>query len=202
MRAEPKISREEIELVLRAKKGDKQAYEELVSKYTAGLFRYLYRMSGNAEDAEDILQESLASAYRHLYQFRGRSLFSTWLYRIAINFCCKSLRTRSLDCFHNKVCLRDEHNLSTDGIKSVEPSSRDSGPLQGAIEADIIEKVRLGLANLPKPLAEVVTLRELENCSYQEISQRLNIPRGTVMSRLYRGRLKLAKILKKQGLGV
>ena len=159
-------------------------------------------MAGNIEDAEDILQEALAAAYRNIYQFRGKSLFSTWLYRIAINLCCRALRERRLDCFHNKVCLREEHNLDTDGIKSVDLTSQSSGPLKAAIEADIIEKVRLGLTCLPKPLAEALTLRELENCSYQEISRRLNIPRGTVMSRLSRGRLKLAKILKKQGLRV
>ena len=202
MKVEPKIDRDERELILKVKQGDKAAYEQLISKHTHGLFRYLYRMAGNIEDAEDILQEALAAAYRNIYQFRGKSLFSTWLYRIAINLCRRALRERRLDCFHNKVCLREEHNLDTDGIKSVDLTSQSSGPLKAAIEADIIEKVRLGLTCLPKPLAEALTLRELENCSYQEISRRLNIPRGTVMSRLSRGRLKLAKILKKQGLRV
>ncbi len=199
-RVRVQISRDERELILKAKKGDKKSYEQLISKHTPGLYRYLYRMTGNTEDAEDILQEALTAAYRNLYQFRGKSLFSTWLYRIAINHCCKALRERRLDCFHKKVCLREEHDLDSDGIKSVELAEQHN-PLKEVIESDIIERIRLAIARLPKQLAEVVTLRELEGCNYEEISRRLDIPRGTVMSRLHRGRLKLARMLKRMGFG-
>jgi len=194
------IDRDEKELILRAKKGDKAAFEELISKYTHGLYRYLYRMAGNAEDAEDILQETLTAAYQHIYQFRGKALFSTWLYRIAINLCCKALRERRMDCFRYKICLRGEHSFDTDGMKSVELVDQRPDATKEAIESDIIQKVRLAIARLPRQLAEVLTLRELGGLNYDEISKRLNIPRGTVMSRLHRGRLKLAKRLRKLGL--
>jgi len=200
MNLKSQINREDKELILKAKAGDKKAFEKLISEYSQRLFRYLYRMVGSIEDAEDILQETLASAYSHLHQFRGESLFSTWLYRIAINLACKALRERKLDCFHNKVCLREDHNLDKDGIRSVELTDQNPDALKMAIEDDIAERIRQAVARLPARLAEVVTLRELEGCDYHEISNRLGIPVGTVMSRLHRGRLKLAKNLRRMGL--
>ncbi len=156
-------------------------------------------MTGNHEDAEDILQEALSQGYIHIGQFRGKSLFSTWLYRIAINICCKALRQKKL-FYPSKVPLREEANLETDGVVSVEVSGKEPDGLTKSIENEIKQKVRLAVASLPKKLAEVITLRELEGYSYEKISDSLGLARGTVMSRLYRARIKLSHKLRKLGL--
>lgn len=188
------IDRREKELIINAKSGGKAAYEELVSAYSGQLYSYLFRMSGSHEDAEDILQEALCSAYSHIHQFNGKSRFSTWLYRIAINICCRSLRQRRLRCFQDKF----NTDTSRDPVLDI-PEPR-PGAADCAEESEIKQKVRLAIADLPKSMAEIITLKELEGFGYDEISHALGIPQGTVMSRLYRARIRLAKALKKEGL--
>jgi RNA polymerase sigma-70 factor (ECF subfamily) len=106
-----------------------------------------------------------------------------------------------MSCFYNKVSIKGERDLSTDGLAPVDAAAdRRPDALSQSIYSEEKQKVRLAIAKLPRRLAEIITLRELEECDYEEISRRLNIPRGTVMSRLYRARLKLARILKKSGI--
>lgn len=188
------INQKEKELIISAKSSDKAAYEELVALYSGQLYSYLFRMSGNHQDAEDILQEALCSAYSHIHQFNGKSQFSTWLYRIAINICCRSLRQRRLRCFQDKF----NAGIGRDPVLDIPEPRPDAA--SGAIENEIKQKVRIAIADLPKSMAEIITLKELEGFNYDEIAERLGIPQGTVMSRLYRARLKLSKVLKKEGL--
>jgi RNA polymerase sigma-70 factor (ECF subfamily) len=195
------ISEEEKLLIQRAKSGDKEAYQELISFHTQHLYRYIYRMVGNHEDAEDLLQETLAAGYAELHQFRGKSQLSTWLYRIAINLSCKAFKKRQLASANTEVKIRDEHSLQTDGTISKEIADSHPNALAQAIEQETNQKIRLSISSLPSGLAEILTLRELEGYNYHEISQRLHIPIGTVMSRLNRARLRLAHNLKKYGLG-
>ncbi len=195
-------SLEDKELIRRVKSGDKRAYESLIDKLCPRLYAYLFRMLGSHEDAEDILQEALESAYLHIHQFKGRSQFSTWLYRIAINNACRALKKRKLGIFSRRVALKEEHIGEGEGAAAgAEIASAIPGPSEQAAEDEEKEKVRFCIARLPKKLAEAITLRELEGLTYDEISARLNIARGTVMSRLNRARLKLARHLKKLGLG-
>ncbi|MCX5711471.1 MAG: sigma-70 family RNA polymerase sigma factor [Candidatus Omnitrophica bacterium] len=199
-RTVPLIGENEKDLIRKAKSGDKYAYEQLVCQYYPRLYSYLFRLTGNHEDAEDILQEALSQAFTHIHQFRGGSLFSTWLYRIAINDCSKAFRQRNLTVFKDKVPLRQEHSLETDGVASVDLASQEPDAAKNAEENEVKQKVRLAISGLPLNLAEVITLRELESLTYNEIAERLGIAYGTVMSRLFRARLRLARLLRKQGL--
>ena len=194
------ITEDEKELIRRIKSGDKDAYRQIVTSQCPRLYAYLYRMLGNHEDSEDILQETLSTAYNHVHQFRGDSQFSTWLYRIAINMCCKALRQRQLKHFQDKVAIKDEHGSDNEGTASVNVASKDRNALDEAIENETKQKVRMAIAGLPKKLAEVIILKELEGLNYNDISAYLAIPRGTVMSRLFRARLVLAHELRKAGL--
>lgn len=189
------IDANEKELVRRAKAGDKDAFASLAGAYSPRLHAYIYKLVGNHEDADDILQEALHISYTHIKQFRGNSLFRTWLYRVAINLCCRALHRRSLKVFSTAVPAGEDP-----GAKTYEP--RDSRPdaRENAIEDETRKKVRAAIGRLPKHFAEVITLKELEGMSYEEISSCLGIRAGTVMSRLYRARLKLARALKSLGL--
>ena len=195
------IEQKEKGLIIRVKSGESGAYKELVCGYTPRLYAYLYRMLGNHQDAEDVLQDALLSGYEHIHQFNGKSMFSTWLYRIAINISCKVLRQKQLFHFQDKFKYGGPDDDNKAGAQAEIADTRQD-IAKKISQNEVKEKVRFAIARLPRKLAEVIVLKELEDCSYGEISERLAIPSGTVMSRLFRARLKLAKRLKREGLGI
>lgn len=177
------------ELVERAQKGDKRAFELLVLKYQRKLARLLSRMVRDQAEIEDITQESFVKAYRALPQFRGESAFYTWLYRIAVNTAKNYLVARGRRAPTTTV-FDSEEAENFDGSELLHDISTPDAELQ---TKQIAKAVNEAVDSLPEELRTAITLREIEGLSYEEISQMMDCPIGTVRSRIFRAREAIAE---------
>ena len=174
-------------LVQRTVAGDQRAYGLLVLKYQRRIERLIGRMVRDAELVEDIAQETFIRAYRALHQFRGDAQFYTWLYRIAVNTAKKSL----VDMRRNPVISENALRSGSDDDETSmldRELSTDETPETVMAAKEIAETVNAAMASLPEDLRQAVTLREIEGLSYEEISEAMNCPIGTVRSRIFRAR--------------
>ncbi len=182
-----KISDEE--LIARFQKGDQQAFDILVHRYKDQLLNFVYRFVGNRNDAEDIVQETFLRVYKNKHYYKEIAKFSTWIYTIAGNLAKTELRKRKRrKLFSVSNFMNEEKDYD---IPDVERNPELE--VDGTIKDDIIQKA---IEKLPPKFKEVILLRDVQGFSYEEISQILNIPLGTVKSRVNRGRLKLQEDLK------
>ena len=165
------------ECVRRLQHGETEAFEILVRRHEKTIFNLVYRMLGDYDEAAEISQEVFLSAFRAVGQFRGDANFSTWLYRIALNHA--STRRRSLG-------TRQQRMLP---IESANPlSDPEPGPPEILEKQEIRERVQLALSQLDPEDAAVILLRDLQDVPYDEVARMLEIPVGTVKSRLHRAR--------------
>ena len=165
------------ECVRRLQHGETEAFEILVRCHEKTIFNLVYRMLGDYDEAAEISQEVFLSAFRAVGQFRGEANFSTWLYRIALNHA--STRRRSLG-------TRQQRMLP---IESANPlSDPEPGPPEILEKQEIRERVQLALNQLDPEDAAVILLRDLQDVPYDEVARMLEIPVGTVKSRLHRAR--------------
>jgi RNA polymerase sigma-70 factor (ECF subfamily) len=180
------------QLVERAQRGDKRAFELLVEKYQRKLARLLSRLIRDPGEVEDVTQEAFVKAYRALPSFRGDSAFYTWLYRIGINTAKNYL-----------VAMGRRAPTSTE-VEAEEAESYESGELLRDIntpESLLLTKEIAGTVNaaieaLPEDLRSAIQLRELEGMSYEDIAKLMDCPIGTVRSRIFRAREAIAERLK------
>ena len=180
------------QLVERAQRGDKKAFELLVSKYQRKLARLLSRFIRDAAEVEDVTQEAFIKAYRALPSFRGDSAFYTWLYRIGINTA------------KNYLVAMGRRAPTTTEIDSEEAEGYESGdqlrdlntPENELATRQIADTVNQTLAELPEELRTAITLREIEGLSYEDIANIMNCPIGTVRSRIFRAREAIAAKLR------
>ena len=177
------------ELVERAQKGDKRAFELLVSKYQRKLARLLSRMVRDAAEVEDISQEAFIKAYRALPQFRGESAFYTWLYRIAVNTAKNYLVARG----RRAPTSTGFDNEEAEGFEEAELLRDISTPDAELQTKQIAQAVNQAVDALPEELRTAITLREIEGLSYEEIAQMMGCPIGTVRSRIFRAREAIAE---------
>lgn len=189
-------------LVQRTVAGDQRAYGLLVLKYQRRIERLVGRMVRDAELVEDIAQETFIRAYRALHQFRGDAQFYTWLYRIAVNTAKKSL----VDMRRNPVISENALRSGTDDDETSlldRELSTDETPETVMAAKEIAQTVNAAMESLPEDLRQAVTLREIEGLSYEEISEAMNCPIGTVRSRIFRAReaisAKVRPLLENQG---
>jgi RNA polymerase sigma-70 factor (ECF subfamily) len=166
------------ELVIRFRGGDVSAFEALVARHERRVYNLAYRMLGRAEDARDATQEAFLSCYRNLAGFRGDSAFATWLHRIAMNACYDLLRR------HLPEPVPDEELHPT-------PTGDHA---DAAIAAADVERA---LARVPDEFRAVLVLHDLQGFRYEEIATILDVPLGTVRSRLNQVKVKLAEALLK-----
>lgn len=170
-------------LVERAQKGDKRAFELLVSKYHRKLGRLLSRMVRDAAEVEDITQEAFIKAYRALPGFRGESAFYTWLYRIAINTAKNHLVAQSRRPPSDDIDAQDAEQFAGDtGLKEY------ATPEHMVLRDEIEQTIAAAIEDLPEELRTAITLREFEGLSYEEIAAAMDCPIGTVRSRIFRAR--------------
>jgi len=156
------------DLVIRAQRGDRNAYSELVRLHRAGVINVVYRMCGDSQVAEDVAQEAFIRAWQNLNGYKPKSAFRNWLYRIASNAAIDVLR-------------KQKNGLDIDEIQI---RSYALGP-EGRFEKnERAARVQQAVRALPDASRAVLVLREYEGLSYREISETLGIPLGTVMSRL------------------
>jgi RNA polymerase sigma-70 factor, ECF subfamily len=181
----------DVELVTAVKAGDTVAFRGLVEKYQNRIFSMVYGMTRNREDARDIAQDTFVKAYRSLDSFRLESSFYTWLYRIAMNLTidhARKVKRQATGEFDEEIAQRDD----TGSI--AEPHHIDS-PTRALERKQLHKEIMDALDKLPEDQKQVILLRELEGLSYKEIADILEIPEGTVMSRLFYARKKMQKLL-------
>lgn len=183
------------EFVSLCQKGDLDAFEVLVKRHQKRMYNIAYRMLGDYEEAANLVQDAFLAAYRSLKAFKGKSQFSTWLYSILINHCKNRLKQLQVQRLHEAFSLNDPIP-SLDGQIQSDPPSADPSALEELERKDIQEKVQRCINRLEDPFREVVVLRDIQGFSYEEISQMLHLPEGTVKSRLFRAREDLRDRLK------
>jgi RNA polymerase sigma-70 factor, ECF subfamily len=180
------------QLVARAQRGDKRAYELLVMKYQRKLGRLLSRWVRDPAEVEDVTQEAFIKAYRALPSFRGESAFYTWLYRIAIN----TAKNYLVALGRRAPTTTGFDNEEAEGFEDAEQLRDGSTPeseLEGKQIAAVVNKA---MDALPDDLRTAITLREIEGLSYDEIASVMNCPIGTVRSRIFRAREAIATELR------
>ena len=177
------------ELVARWQSGDESAFEALVRRHEQRVFRLLYRMMGNREDAEDVTQEAFLSLHRHGHRFRREARFSTFVYRVAANAALN--RRRALGRNRNRM---NQLKVSQEAGFDLPPAPR--GPEEAATGAEAQRRVQSALLELPEDLRVAVLLYDIEGQSYQEVARVLGIPEGTVKSRIHRARNALRELLR------
>ncbi len=169
-------------LVERVQRGDKRAFELLVSKYQRKIFRLLSRLIRDPAEIEDVAQEAFIKAYRALPNFRGESAFYTWLYRIAINTAKNHLVAQGRRApTSTETEVEDAENF--DDADQLRDVNTPDSMLQSR---QVGEAVNRAIEKLPEDLRTAIVLRELEGLSYEEIAESMNCPIGTVRSRIFR----------------
>ncbi len=177
-------------LVDRARTGDHGAFEALVRRHEKNVYNLTYRMAGNHHDAADLAQEAFLRAYTRLADFGGHSAFSTWLYRVTANVCLDELRRRG----RRPAASLDQANPTDDSEVYRQVADPAPGPEEAVTRRETEAAVQAGLLELPEEFRLVVVLRDLQGYAYEEIAEVLNLPLGTVKSRLNRARLALRDV--------
>ncbi len=178
-------------LIEKSKKGCVDSFEKLIDKYQTLAFNIAYKMLGNKEDASDITQEALVKVFKSIKNFKEESSFSTWLYRIVTNTCIdmirkkKKIKTFSLD-----------NPIETENGKIERQIQGEENLPEDVFEKKQIQKrVHRAISSLPEKYRIVIILRDIQDFSYDEISEIVGVPLGTVKSRINRGRIILKDLL-------
>ena len=180
------------QLVERAQRGEKRAFDLLVAKYQRRLARLLSRFIRDGSDIEDVTQEAFIKAYRALPSFRGESAFYTWLYRIGINTAKNFLSANGRRPVVNSE-IEDEDGESFDMASQIPDMNT---PETELMNKEIVTTVNAAVQALPEELRTAISLREMDGLSYEEIAQVMNCPIGTVRSRIFRAREAIAAELR------
>jgi len=188
------VSEREIDrqLVERAQRGDKQAFNLLVEKYQRKLARLLSRFIRDPAEVEDVTQEAFIKAYRALPAFRGDSAFYTWLYRIGINTAKNYLMAMGRRAPTSTEVEAEE----AEGFEEGEQLRDINTPESVLLSNEIAETVNATIEQLPEELRTAIQLREIEGKSYEEIAEQMKCPIGTVRSRIFRAREAIAEQLR------
>ena len=181
-------------LVERTVAGDQKAFELLVIKYQRRIQRLIGRMVRDVDLVEDIAQETFIRAYRALAQFRGEAQFYTWLYRIAVNTAKKALMDLNRDPTVSENSFKSADDDETSPLENELTSSETPDAVLASKE--IAQIINTAMDALPNELRQAITLREIEGLSYEEISEAMNCPIGTVRSRIFRAREAISEKVK------
>jgi RNA polymerase sigma-70 factor (ECF subfamily) len=179
---------EEMELVGRAREGDAAAFGALVRLYQDRVYNVAFRLVGNADDAADVAQEAFLAAYEGLSRFRAESALYTWLYRIVVNKALNQRRSKA---------ARPEFSGGDDPSPLETAAAFSPTPDQEAEDKERAAMVQRAIRRLPRDLRTAVVLRDIEGLEYEQMAEVLEIPLGTVKSRLHRGRLELRETLRR-----
>ena len=185
------VSAEEKALIERCKRGDLAAFNDLVRKYEKQVYNFAYRLTGNYDDANDVAQDAFLRVFNAIGTFRGDASFSTWLFRITTNvFLDERKRARA----HPQASLDEYLEL---GESSVTRQIEDPSPTPEAVleESERAQLLQKAVENLPENQRAMVTLYHGQQKSYEEIAEIMDLPIGTVKSRLNRARLALKEKL-------
>jgi len=177
-------------IVDRCRKQDFEAFGKLVDAYQNRVYGFVKRMSPRAEDAADVTQEVFIKAFQNFARFDGRCSVRTWLFRIAYNLCVD--RSRKNDRSLSEVALVDPGEG-----EEIDVADTRWQPEQLVIDSELMTIVEEGIASMSEKLRSVLMLHDQEDMSYEEIAQMLDVPIGTVKSRLFLARAHLQDVLKR-----
>lgn len=181
-------------LVERARQGDRAAFRELYDHYHRRAYLLAESVVKDREEAMDVVQEAFVKVHRHLDGFQGGSSFYTWLYRIVMNLAIdqarKSKRQRTVD-------FDDALGHESEGALEGGPQGgfEDQNPRKALLRKELAERIRRALADLPEYHQAVIVLREVDGLSYEELAEVMEVPKGTIMSRLFHARRKMQEAL-------
>jgi RNA polymerase sigma-70 factor (ECF subfamily) len=175
-------------LVQRCVEGDQSAWDLIVSQYWRKVFNVAYKFVGKHDEAEDLTQDIFLKIFKSIGTFDRRANFQTWLISVSRNLC--------IDHYRSVRKERQTINRDVDAI-DVSVVSHDQNQLEALEQRDRVALLRKALASLPETLRTAVRMRDLQELSYQEIARELDLPEGTVKSRINRGRAELARQIKK-----
>ena len=183
------------DLVQRVQAGDSAAFRTLFDKYHRRAFAVAMGVVKNEDDALDAVQEAFVKVHKNIHKFQGSSAFYTWLYRIVMNVSIdhvrRTSRRKSLD--FDERALHEESEVAGDG--AMLPRVTNANPGKAALRAELGSAIQAALGELPEHHRAVIVLREIEGMSYEEMAEALDVPKGTIMSRLFHARKKMQAAL-------
>ncbi len=182
---------DDAQLISQALAGQTSAFGQLVQKYQDRLYNTVVHVAGNAEDAKDVVQEAFVQAFLKLESFQGASAFYTWLYRIAFNVAATHRRRRASVRTAEQAAIAD--GLTRGSEASMQAAE---GPSDRLEREERCRQVRDAISRLAEEYRVVLVLREMEGYCYETIAEVLDLPVGTVRSRLHRARMQLREELK------
>lgn len=186
---------DDLTLVKRVRSGDQRAFRTLVERYQRKVYSVALGMLKDKEEAMDVSQEAFVKVYKYLDHFKGDSSFYTWLYRITVNICIDVIRKRGSgrgeDVEFDESLAHDTAEAQIGALGS----RLGTNPQKSALRRELADKIQEALEQVPEKHRAILLLREIEGLSYEELSKILDIPKGTVMSRLFHARAKVQKIL-------
>jgi RNA polymerase sigma-70 factor (ECF subfamily) len=183
------VSADDHRLITECLEGNTASFGLLVRGYQDRLYNTVYRLVDNAEDAQDVVQEAFLNAYQSLASFHGDSAFFTWLYRIAVNTAI-SLRRKK------RVMVRIDGRAGESAIEPLDPSEL-SRPGHALEQAERERRIQQALARLSPEHRAVLVMKDMEGQKYETMADILQVPMGTIRSRLHRARLELRELLER-----
>ena len=187
---------DDFQYVTACRKGDTEAFAVLVERHSQKMLNIAYRMLGDYDDACDVTQEAFLAAFRGIDRFKGEAKFSTWIYRIVVNYTKNRLKQRQSLSRHESASL-DETTDGQAGCALCLESGNNSHPGELLERRELEAQVQKCISALEGDFREVLVMRDIQGFSYDEIRDILRIPDGTVKSRLSRARLAMKDCLKK-----
>jgi RNA polymerase sigma-70 factor (ECF subfamily) len=182
-----KEAREDDALVEQARAGSREAFAALFQKYHRRAFAVAIGVVKRPDAAMDVVQDAFIKVHKNIATFQGASSFYTWLYRIVMNLSIDHVRrTRKVVEWGDDVPI---HHAA--GDRSLVPKVEDENPARTVVRRELSEKIRQALDTLPEYHRAVILLREVEGMSYEEMAEVLQVPKGTIMSRLFHARRKM-----------
>ena len=185
------MSNNEQLLLDRSKSGDVAAFEKLIEAYQKKIFNLAFRIVGNYDDASDLTQEAFIRIFKSIANFKEQSSFSTWVYRITTNVCLDEIRKKK----NRRMLSLDEEIQVEDGEMKRQVVSGDPLPDEVAEKEELRSIVSNAINSLPEEQRLVISLRDIQGLRYDEISEVLDCPSGTVKSRINRARQALKNVL-------
>ena len=177
-------------LVSRCQKGEKKAFELLIQKYQRRIYHLIYRITQDSDMVEPLAQEVFLKAYRSISAFQGKSQFYTWIYRIAVNTCLSHIKRGGLEDSHE-----DPQEINPGRFHPDTPYVQPEDPEQQFMRKEFYRHLLGSVRKLPEELQTTIVLREFMGMNYEEIAEVLQIPLGTVRSRIFRARAQLRESL-------
>jgi RNA polymerase sigma factor (sigma-70 family) len=183
-------AKNDFHLVVKAREGSQKAYADLMQRYKDSIYFMVLKMVNNKEDAMDLTVETFAKAFEKLDKYQPEYAFSTWLFRVATNNCIDFIRKKKLNTtsIHG---MTDEDGEE----KQLQIKADVLNPEESSIKKQQTEELKLLIQSLPARYRNLITLRYFDELSYEEISQQLDLPLGTVKAQLFRARYLLGNIM-------